>query len=194
MGNLAASGGYWIAVESDLIVSRPETITGSIGVYSMSLSFEEALSKWLGVHIDGIGTTPWSGSSHPGRSLDERNASLYASGVRDIDGMFRTLVSDKRGLSPEDVDELAGGIPWSGKRALDNGLADVSGGLKQARESAAELAGMEDWNILYFEGAEDPGERILGRFLRGGQTGRMASGSFRWQTSILRRLHRSNNP
>jgi len=194
MGNLAASGGYWIAVESDLIVTRPETITGSIGVYSMSLSFEEALEKWLGVHIDGIGTTPWSGSAHPGRSLDERTASLYASGVRDIDGMFRSLVSEKRGLPEEDVAMLAGGIPWSGKRALQSGLADISGGLPQARESAAELAGMKDWNTLYFEGGADPGEKLLGRLLWGQRSMRGATGSFRWRTSILHLLHRSNNP
>lgn len=67
MGNLAASGGYWIALESDLIVTRPETITGSIGVYSLSVTFQEALKRWLGIRVDGYGTTPWSGSDHPDR-------------------------------------------------------------------------------------------------------------------------------
>jgi len=188
MGNLAASGGYWIAAESDLIVTRPETITGSIGVYSMSLSFEKALSDWLGVHMDGIGTTPWSGMANPGLGPDERTASLYSSGVKDIDAMFRSLVSEKRGLTLEEVDELAGGIPWSGKRALENGLADVSGGLKQAGESAAELAGLMEWNIMYFEKKAIPGEVLLGRLLWGRQA------RIRWRTSILPRLHRSNSP
>ncbi len=195
MGNLAASGGYWIAAESDLILTRPETITGSIGVYSMSLSFEEALSRWLGVHIDGIGTTPWAGSTNPGRSLDERTASLYASSVRDIDGMFRSLVAEKRGLSAEEVDKLAGGIPWSGSRAIESGLADISGGLKEAEESAAGLAGLDEWNTIYFEKMENPGEKMLGKLLWGKHSIRGAtSKSFRWQTSILPRLRRTNSP
>lgn len=195
MGNLAASGGYWIAAESDLIVTRPETITGSIGVYSMSLSFEEALSRWLGVHIDGIGTTPWAGSTNPGRRLDERTASIYASGVKDIDELFRSLVAEKRGLSEEEVDRLAGGIPWSGSRALESGLADISGGLKEAEESAAGLAGLDDWNTLYFEKTGNPGEKMLGRLLWGKRSIRGATPKhFRWQTSILPRLHRTNSP
>ncbi len=195
MGNLAASGGYWIAAESDLIVTRPETITGSIGVYSMSLSFEEALSRWLGVHIDGIGTTPWAGTANPGRDLDERTASIYSSGVKDIDDQFRSLVAEKRGLTAEEVDKLAGGIPWSGSRALENGLADLSGGLKEAEESAAELAGLDEWNTLYFEKTGNPGEKILGRLLWGKQSIRAADGhSFMWRTSNLLRLHRSSSP
>ncbi len=175
LGNLAASGGYWIAVESDIIVTRPETITGSIGVYSLSLSFEEALSRWLGMHIDGIGTTPWSGAAHPGRKLDGRTASLYAAGVADIDGMFRTLVAEKRSLSTEEVNALAGGIPWSGSRALENGLADMSGGLREARQSAADLAGLKSWHTIYFDKASDPREEILGRLLWGRRSVRSAT-------------------
>lgn len=170
MGNLAASGGYWIAVESDLIVTRPDTITGSIGVYSLSLSFEEALSKWLGVRIDGLGTTPWSGANHPGRTMDERTASLYAAGVGDIDSLFRSLVSTKRNISLDDLAPLAGGIPWSGKRALETGLADRSGGLNDARKAAAELAGLERWQSVYFEKGLDPGTRLLNRLLWGSRT------------------------
>ena len=194
MGNLAASGGYWIAAESDLIVTDADTITGSIGVYSMSLSFEEALSRWLGVRIDGFGTTPWSGMENPGRSMDERTASLYASSVKDIDSMFRNLVAEKRGLTAEQVDELAGGIPWSGSRAVDLGLADTTGGLKEAREAAAELAGFSEWNVLYFDKKGDSREELLSRILWGKQGGRASVSRSMWQTSILLHLRRSNNP
>lgn len=181
MGNLAASGGYWIAVESDIIVTRPETITGSIGVYSLSLNFEEALSRWLGIRFDGIGTTPWSGAGHPGRTLDGRTASLYAAGVADIDGMFRNLVTEKRSLSKEEVDTLAGGIPWSGSRALSRGLADISGGLKEARQSAADLAGLDSWYTIYFDKTADPREELLGRLLWGRKSIRSAaSGTIRF--------------
>ena len=167
LGDVAASGGYWIALESDLIVTRPETVTGSIGVYTVSMTFERALRDWLGVRIDGVGTTPWSGGGHPGRSMDERYASLYSSGIADIDTLFRGLVSEKRGLNEAEVIALAGGIPWSGKRALTSGLADASGGLSEARRRAAELAGLEKWKTLYFEGPVDPREQLVGRLLWG---------------------------
>lgn len=175
MSNLAASGGYWIAVESDLIITREETITGSIGVYSLSLSFEKALSQWLGIRIDGMGTTPWAGAGHPGRTLDDRTASLYEAGVTDIDKMFQTLVAEKRDLSAEAVSSLAGGIPWSGKRALENGLADKSGGLAEARKYAAGLAGLESWRTLYFDKSTDPREQMLGRLLWGQRIRRSAT-------------------
>ncbi len=167
MGDMAASGGYWIALESDLIVTRPETVTGSIGVYSLTMTFEKALRDWLGVRIDGVGTTPWSGGNHPGRSLDDRYASLYASGIKDIDMLFQGLVAEKRGLDEEAVASLAGGIPWSGGRAVASGLADKFGGLEEARKAAAELAGVEKWKSLYFEGPVDPRAELMGRLLWG---------------------------
>lgn len=174
LGDSAASGAYWIAIESDLIVTRPETITGSIGVFSIALSFEEALSKWLGVKMDGLGTTRWSGSNHPGRSLDERYASLISLSVSDIDELFRQIVAEKRGLSEKQVDELAGGV-WSGKRALDYRLVDESGGSSDARVAAAELAGLTSWNVMYFERELDYREELFGRFLWGSRARRAAT-------------------
>ena len=177
LGDLAASGGYWIAVESDLILTRPETITGSIGVYSLSVTFEQALARWLGIRIDGWGTTPWSGMAHPGRSLDERTAALYEASVQDIDRMFRDLVSEKRGLDDQTVRELAGGIPWSGKRALEYGLADREGGLTDAVAAARELAGDEDLQVLYFDSFLDPREEMLSRLMWGATVQRRMFGS-----------------
>ena len=167
MGSLAASGGYWIALESDYILARRETITGSIGVFSLSLTFEKALREWLGMRIDGLGTTPWSGASHPGRSLDARMASLYESSVQDIDSMFRSLVAQKRGLDDEAVLAAAGGVPWSGKRALDLGLVDELGGLEAAREKAAELAGLSQWRTADYQGMEDQRAQMISRMFWG---------------------------
>ena len=177
MGDLAASGGYWIAVESDLILTRRETITGSIGVYSLSVTFEQALSLWLGIRIDGWGTTPWSAMANPGRALDERAAALYAASVQDIDMMFRRLVSEKRNLGEDTVRDLAGGIPWSGKRALEYGLADREGGLNDAVAAARELADDTELQVLYFDSFLDPREEMLNRLM--------------WGASAQRRLFRS---
>jgi len=174
LGDSAASAAYWIAIESDLILTRPETITGSIGVFTIALSFEEALSKWLGVRVDGLGTTRWSGGYHPGRSLDERDSSLLSLSVSDIDGFFRRIVVEKRGLSEARVDELAGGA-WSGLRALDYNLVDESGGGRDARMAAAELAGLTRWEVMYFERELDYGERLLGRLLWGARARRAAT-------------------
>jgi len=166
MGNLTASGGYWIAVESDLIITRPDTITGSIGVFSLSFSFEKALAQWLGIRIDGLGTTPWSGAFHPGRTLDERAASLYEAGVSDVNKLFHNLVSEKRGISSEELMPLTAGIPWSGRRALKHGLADRLGGLADARIAAAELAGVKQWKSLHFEKEIDPMTAFLKRLFQ----------------------------
>lgn len=174
LGNSAASGAYWIAIESDLIVTRPETITGSIGVFSIALSLEEALYKWLGVRIDGLGTTRWSGGGHLGRSLDERDSSLYSLVVSDIDGLFRRIVAEKRGLSEAEVDELAGGA-WSGMRALDYHLVDEKGGGSDAMAAAAELAGLTKWDVMYFERELDYREELLGRLFWGARASRAAA-------------------
>lgn len=167
MGSLAASGGYWIALESDYIITRPETITGSIGVFALSLRFQKGLEELLGIRIDGVGTTPWSGIENPGRSMDERTAALYRSSVNDIDTLFRRLVSEKRGLTPEDVGALAGGIPWSGIRAVSLGLADELGGLDDARRKAAALAGMERWGWRIFDGVSPSRPLLISRLLHG---------------------------
>lgn len=164
LGDSAASAAYWIAIESDLILTSPETITGSIGVFSIALRFEEALSKWLNVRVDGVGTTHWPGAFHPGRSLDERVSSLFSLSVSDIDGLFRRIVAEKRGLPKARVDELAGGA-WSGLRALNYQLVDESGGGRDARKAAAELAGLTRWEVMYFERELDYGEELLGRLI-----------------------------
>jgi len=167
MGNLAASGGYWIACESDYIYTQPETITGSIGVYSLSVTFEKALDKWLGISIDGVGTTPWSAVFNPGVTLDERSASIYRQSIKDIDTMFKKLVAEKRDLDISAVEKLAGGIPWSGRRAVDLGLADSFGNLNDACVKAAELAVADLWTKEFFERKVDPREELISKVIYG---------------------------
>ena len=87
--------------------------------------------------------------------------------MRDIDTLFRTLVAGKRNLDDETVNSLAGGIPWSGRRALENGLADRTGGLSDAIVAAAELAQLQDPQVLLFDMRANPGQEMLGRLLWG---------------------------
>ena len=114
--------------------------------------------------------------------------------MEDIDGLFKELVIEKRGLDPEDVDSMAGGIPWSGIRAVSLGLADEVGGLDDARWKAAEMAGLESWGWRTFEQVQDPREALIGRILWGRSAARRYADRFRWRTSILRPLRRRNNP
>ena len=145
MGNYAASGGYWIAIESDAIFARPETVTGAIGVYAFSVTFEKGLADWLGVRFDGVGTTPWSGMGSIGQSMNDRMASIYNSSVMDVDILFRNLVAAKRGLSEDELNAVSGGMAWSGQQALNLGLVDMQGSLRDAVSHAADLAGLTEW-------------------------------------------------
>ncbi len=167
LGDMAASGGYWIALESELIVTRPDSITGSIGVFMLSLSFQKGLADILGIHIDGIGTTPWSGMGHLGRYLDDRAASIYESGVMDIDTMFKSLVAERRGLGKKAVANLSGGIPWSGRRALELGLVDHLGGLREACLHAAELSGSIRWQTVHVTKFQELRKKLLSQILWG---------------------------
>ena len=162
MGNYAASGGYWIAVESDAIVARPETITGSIGAYSYSVSLEKGLAEWLGIHFDGVGTTPWYNMNGMGRGMDERMASIYQSGLINVDGMFRNLVAGKRHLSEGEITLASGGMGWSGRQAIDLGLVDMLGGLQAAVTHAAEMAGLKEWQVKHVAPSRDLLETLVG--------------------------------
>ncbi len=148
MGDVAASGGYLIAASSDEIWAHPTTITGSIGVYGMFPTFEKPLNKW-GVFRDGVGTTKYSNPIDSGMPLSDDFAQIIQSGVEATYDNFITLVSEGRGMSKSDVDKIAQGRVWSGKKAHEIGLVDHLGGLTDAIKSAAKLAEMDDYDILH---------------------------------------------
>jgi protease IV len=143
MGSVAASGGYWIATASDEIFAQPTTITGSIGVFSLLTTFEDPLNEYLGVTVDGVGTTWLAGSMRSDRNMDPQVGKIFQSSVDNVYSEFLSLVSDSRNKSIEDVHEIAQGRVWSGEEALEIGLVDKLGGLNEAIESAALLAGLD---------------------------------------------------
>ncbi len=146
MGSVSASGGYWIATASDEIWAQPTTLTGSIGVFSLISTFEDPLNKYLGVNVDGVGTTWLAGSMRSDRKLDKEVGKIFQSSVNNVYNKFLTLVGESRGLPVEAVDEIAQGRVWSGSDAKELGLVDELGGLMDAIESAAKLAGLGDGN------------------------------------------------
>ena len=139
MGNVAASGGYWVAPPADFIYAEPSTVTGSIGVFGVLPSFQGTLEK-LGVGADGIKTTPLSGEPDLLRGPSPEVNQLIQSGVESIYRRFLTIVSESRRKSPAEVDAIAQGRVWDGGTARQLGLVDGFGGMDDAVAKAGQLA------------------------------------------------------
>ena len=151
MGDVAASGGYWISMNADEIFAEPGTITGSIGIFGMFVNVPETLAK-IGVHTDGVGTTSFAGAFDVRRPLDPAVGSVIQAvidkGYRDFIGR----VAQARGKQPNEIDEIARGRVWSGRQALERGLVDKLGGLDAAVAAAAERAKLgSNWQQRYME-------------------------------------------
>ena len=143
MGDVAASGGYWVATAGDHIFAEPDTITGSIGVFAVLPSFEKALAKW-GVTADGVQTTPLSGEPNFVGGFSADLNTILQAGVENSYGDFIKLVAKARGKTPAQVDTVGQGRVWDGGTARQLGLIDGFGGIKDALAEAAKRAGLAE--------------------------------------------------
>jgi len=166
MGDLAASGGYWISMNADRIYADPSTITGSIGIFGMIPTIPRALDK-IGVNTDGVGTTRFAGAFNITRALDPAVGQIIQSviekGYRDFIGK----VAEAREQPVAQVDEVARGRVWSGAQAKARGLVDELGGLKAAIADAAkraELGDADDYSVHYVEKIPTPFEQFFAGF------------------------------
>ncbi len=167
MGSVAASGGYWISTASDEIWASPTTITGSIGIFGMFPSFKQALATNVGIHSDGVGTTPFADIS-PQRGLDPAVARALQSEIEHGYQAFLTRVAKARNMTPEQVDAVAQGRVWSGVDAQAAGLVDQLGGLQDAIASAAKRAELgESYQIEYVDRELGLKEQILKELMGG---------------------------
>ncbi len=141
--NVAASGGYWVATAGDRIFAQPETVTGSIGVFAVLPTFEDA-GREIGVTADGFRTTPLSGQPDLIGGFTPEIDSILQASISDTYADFLARVSQARGKSPADVDTIAQGRVWDGGSARQLGLVDQFGGLDTALEWAAKEAGLEE--------------------------------------------------
>ena len=144
MGTVAASGGYWIAAEADEIWALPTTLTGSIGAFSAFPTIE-GIVEYIGVTVDGVGTTPLAGAASFNRGLSPEMASIVQALAYGAYDDFIELVASGRDMSEQAVREVADGLVWTGAEAADRGLVDELGGLDEAVAAAARLAGVEEW-------------------------------------------------
>jgi len=143
MGDLAASGGYYIAAPADEIWASPATITGSIGIFGLFPTAPRTFEK-LGIGVDGVGTTPLSGELRLDRPVGEAAAMLLQANIERGYEDFLALVAKGRSKTRGEIDAIAQGRVWSGRDALERGLVDKLGSLDDAVASAAKRAGLEE--------------------------------------------------
>jgi protease-4 len=149
MGTYAASGGYWISAPADKIYASPTTITGSIGIFGFFMTFENTLSK-LGIYTDGVGTTDIAGFGIT-RELSPGMANIVQLNIERGYRDFIELVAENRDMDTTQVDAIAQGRVWSGKKAQELGLVDELGNLDDAVNAAAELANLTSFETLLIE-------------------------------------------
>ena len=151
MGEVAASGGYYISAPADTIVAQPNTITGSIGIFGMWFNVQELLNDKLGITTDVVSTGELSDFMNAGRPLTEVERTIIQSGVEDGYETFITRVAEGRGMHPDSVKKIASGRVWTGSQAKERGLVDVLGGLDTAIEIAAEkIEAGDDYRVVYY--------------------------------------------
>ncbi|MCP4271121.1 MAG: signal peptide peptidase SppA, partial [Gammaproteobacteria bacterium] len=160
MGSYAASGGYWISASADEIWASPTTITGSIGIFGLIPTLEEPMNK-LGIHRDGVGTTKLSGAYDVGKPLRKDVAKAIQTSIDNGYDRFLSIVAEGRNMSKEDVDTIAQGRVWSGKTAHEIGLVDQLGGIELAIDSAANRAGIVNYETYYVEHELSESERFI---------------------------------
>ncbi len=161
MGDLAASGGYYIVAAADTIVASPNTITGSIGVFGLLVNAEDFMENKLGVTTDVEKTNAYSDFGSIFRPLTGTERMVLQNMVDETYKTFVTHVSDGRKISYESVDQMGEGRVWSGTNALGLKLVDVLGGLNDAIDIAAKKAGLDNYRIVELPKQEDPFTQVM---------------------------------
>lgn len=150
MGDLAASGGYYISCAADTIVAQPNTLTGSIGIFGMFPCAEKLLSDKLQLHFDGVKTNALSDMGAFYRKMNDGEGALMQKMIENGYKTFITRCADGRGKTPEAIDAIGQGRVWTGEAALGLGLVDVLGDIRTAEKIAAEKAGISSYTLLSY--------------------------------------------
>ena len=151
MGEVAASGGYYIAAPADTIVAQPNTITGSIGIFGILFNVQELVNDKLGVTTDVVSTGELSDFGNMARPLSEVERTIIQSSVEDGYETFISRVAEGRGMHPDSVRKIASGRVWTGSQAKARGLVDVLGGLNTAIGiAAAKIKAGDDYRVVYY--------------------------------------------
>lgn len=165
MSGYAASGGYWIASTANKIFASQTTITGSIGTFMVFPTFRESLAS-IGIYSDGVGTTDMSNALNPLLNINSVLKNTLTQLVSHTYKKFVNLVARGRNMSEQEVDQIAQGRVWAGATAVELGLVDALGNLEDAIDSAALLAGVSGYDVLYLEQEESTREKLMREILK----------------------------
>ncbi|MCF8378800.1 MAG: signal peptide peptidase SppA [Bacteroidales bacterium] len=161
MGDVAASGGYYIAAPANKIIASPNTITGSIGVFGMWPNAQEFVNDKLGITTEIVKTNDHADFGFMLEPLADDERAILQNEIEKFYKGFVERVAEGRAMTYEEVDKIAGGHVYSGSDALKLGLIDDFGGLKKAISLAAEEAGLAEYRIVKLPELEDPFQKIL---------------------------------
>jgi protease-4 len=161
LGDVAASGGYYIVAPADTIMASPNTITGSIGVFGLFFNGKEFLNDKLGVHVDVVKTHRYSDLGSPFRSMREEERQIIKDQIVQTYETFVERVAEGRNMTKEKVDKIGQGRVWSGEDAKERGLVDMFGGLEEAVEVAAKAAKIEKYRTVGLPKLKDPFEQFM---------------------------------
>jgi protease-4 len=161
MGNVAASGGYYISCAADYIYADPTTITGSIGVFGLVPNVGNFMTNQLGVTFDEVGTNENANLFSINKALTPYQREVIQNSVERVYDHFTGKVAEGRNMTKEDVDRIGQGRVWSGTQALEIGLVDELGGLNNAIAKAAELAEVDNFKLKSLPTQKDPFQEIM---------------------------------
>ncbi|MGP9800920.1 signal peptide peptidase SppA [Rheinheimera sp. NSM] len=163
MGAVAASGGYWIAAPANEIWAAPTTITGSIGIFGLLHTAEQAMPT-LGLNVDGVGTTELAGLSAGlplFKGLEPKAKDLFQLLIERGYTEFLTMVGENRNMTNTEVDKVAQGRVWTGRKAQELGLVDKLGTIDDAIKAAADKAGLSSYDVKVVQHKLTPAEQMI---------------------------------
>lgn len=161
MGDYAASGGYYISCGASKIYADPLTLTGSIGIYGLLFDQSTLLNDKLKIHFDVVKTNEGADFGNPGRSFTEQETGALQAYVDRGYESFLSAVAQGRGMTNEDVDEIAQGRIWTGRQALEINLVDSLGSLDDATAEAARMASLDKWTVSIYSAKSSWMEKLL---------------------------------
>ncbi len=164
-GDIAASGGYYVACAADKIIANPSTITGSIGVFGMIPNMQELFNEKLGINFENVKTNTLADFGSVDRPLTLKEREIMKEFIAEVYDTFISHVSEGRNLPKESVDEIGQGRVWTGYEAMQIGLVDDFGGLNYAIEQAALLAEIDDYIVVEYPIRKSMIDQLLSDFM-----------------------------
>ncbi|RFM27203.1 signal peptide peptidase SppA [Deminuibacter soli] len=162
MGDLAASGGYYISCNGDSVFADPGTLTGSIGVFSIIPNMQSFFKNKLGITFDRVKTAPYAGITDASKPLTEIEKHFLQADVDSIYYTFKSRVAEGRKKSIDYIDSIAQGRVWTGERAIEVGLVDRIGTMQDAIASAAHMAKLKNYSTAEYPEKKSLLEQLLG--------------------------------